>query len=88
MRWDIENIDIPVVQIGNIDTAFFNSFLVRDFPGAPPRFNRTIVVNIGGPEEYNYFNEIRRNSTLMLDQLPGSSGFRPLTPPVESSNSN
>jgi hypothetical protein len=62
MRWDIENITIPVVQIGNIETYFFNSFLIPTDDQLSYRFNATFIVNIGGPEEYNYWNEIRDNS--------------------------
>jgi hypothetical protein len=49
MSFDTENIDITVVQIGNIDTAWFNSMLVPTDDESSLKFNFSIIVTIGGP---------------------------------------
>jgi hypothetical protein len=63
MSFDTENIDITVVQIGNIDTAWFNSMLVPTDDESSLKFNFSIIVTIGGAPEYNYWTEARTNST-------------------------
>jgi hypothetical protein len=61
MRWNTEGINVTVVQIGSVDTTFFDTELANR-PGE-------VVVSIGGPPEFNLWTEVRTHGVWIAVQV-------------------